>query len=99
MSRDSRETTDPDGRRVIFDKRTERHLNERRPQMLAHMSAILGTVARPDARELDPAPGRERFYRRDLDALRWLRVVVDFRVSPGFVVTAFVQDHKPEGKS
>jgi hypothetical protein len=66
--------------------------------MLTHMSAILDTVARPDTREGDQAPGRERFFRRDLDALRWLRVVVDFTESPGFVVTAFAQDHKPEGK-
>jgi hypothetical protein len=66
--------------------------------MLTHMSAVLETVERPDSREGDPAPGRERFFRRDLDALRWLRVVVDFTESPGFVVTAFTQDHKPEGK-
>jgi hypothetical protein len=66
--------------------------------MLTHMSAVLEAVARPDSREDDPAPGRERFFRRDLNALRWLRVVVDFTESPGFVVTAFTQDHKPEGK-
>jgi hypothetical protein len=66
--------------------------------MLTHMTAVLETVARPDLREDDPVPGRERFFRRDLDALRWLRVVVDFTESPGFVVTAFTQDHKPEGK-
>ena len=95
---DPHETLDPDGRRVMFDERTESHLARRRPQMLIHKSAILDAVARPDTREHDPAPGRERFYRRDLDALRWLRVVVDFTESPGFVVTAFSQDHKPEGK-
>jgi uncharacterized protein YuzE len=52
-------------------------------------------VGRPDFREDDPAPGRERFYRRDLDPGRWLRVVVDFSKAPAFVVTAFVQDHAP----
>jgi hypothetical protein len=66
--------------------------------MLAHMSAILDTVKQPDSREDDPAPGCERFFRRDLDLSRYLRVVVDFNESPGFVVTAFVEDHSPGGK-
>ncbi len=67
--------------------------------MLAHVQAILDAVSRPDVREDDPAPGRERFYRRDLDPRRWLRVVVDFNESPGFVVTAFIHDHGPESSS
>ena len=41
----------------------------------------------------DVAPRRERFYRRDLEPGRWLRVVVDFNESPGSVMTAFVQHH------
>jgi hypothetical protein len=63
--------------------------------MVGHAAAILDAVSRPDAREDDPVPGRERFYRRDLDSRRWLRVVVDFNESPAFVVTAFVQDNAP----
>jgi hypothetical protein len=96
MSSERRETTDPDGRPVVLDRLTERHLARRRPQMLRHVEAILDAVSRPDVREDDPAPGRERFYRRDLDPRRWLRVVVDFNEAPAFVVTAFVQDYKPE---
>ena len=64
--------------------------------MLRNLPAILDAVSRPDHREDDPAPGRERFYRRDLDPQRWLRVVVDFNESPAYVVTAFVHDHPPE---
>ena len=94
-----RETLDPDGRVVVFDGRTEGHLARRRPQMLRHPDAILDAVARPDRRESDLAPGRERFYRRDLDPERWLRVVVDFNESPALVVTAFVQNHDPEGEA
>jgi hypothetical protein len=89
------ETTDPDGRLVVLDERTLGHLARRRRQMLAHIPAILDAVNRPDVREDDPDPGRERFYRRDLDPKRWLRVVVDFNQSPAFVVTAFVQDTEP----
>jgi hypothetical protein len=59
---------------------------------------MLDSAGRPDLREDDPAPGRERFYRRDLEPGRWLRVVVDFNDSPAFVVTAFVQDNKPDGE-
>jgi hypothetical protein len=50
--------------------------------MVRHVPAILDAIRRPDVREEDPAPERERFYRRDLDPRRWLRVVVDFNESP-----------------
>ncbi|MEX1143009.1 MAG: hypothetical protein WD993_09650 [Thermoleophilaceae bacterium] len=58
---------------------------------------VLGVVANPDHRAPDPLPGRERFYRRDLDGRRWLRVVVDFNETPGWVVTALVQSNPPRG--
>ena len=95
MSLPEASTLDPDGRLVILDRRTTAHLRRRRPQMVEHAAAILDAVNIPDHREEDPSPGRERFYRRDLDPRRWLRVVVDFHESPAFVVTAFVQDHPP----
>jgi hypothetical protein len=63
--------------------------------MVEHIAAILDAIRTPDHREDDPSPGRERFYRHDLDPRRWLRVVVDFTESPAFIVTAFVQDHPP----
>jgi hypothetical protein len=95
--RDGRASGDdrPHGRRVILDEVTEGHLARRRRQMLAHIPAMLDCISLSDVREDDPMPGRERFYRRDLDGRRWLRVVVDFNESPGYVVTAFVQDHAP----
>lgn len=94
-----RRVTDPDGRSVVLDERTLGHLARRRPAMAAHVAAILAAVERPDLREDDPVPGRERFYRRDIDPTRWLRVVVDFNDSPAFVVTAFVQHNEPGGTS
>ena len=95
MAGEARQATDPNGRVVAFDERTVGHFQRRRPQMLRHFDAILDAISRPDLREEDVAPGRERFYRRDLEPGRWLRVVVDFNESPGFVVTAFVQHHDP----
>jgi uncharacterized protein YuzE len=62
-----REVVDPDGRVVVLDERTIGHLSRRRPQMVALLGAILDAVERPDLREDDPVPGRELFYRRDLD--------------------------------
>lgn len=53
--------------------------------------------AHPDHRAHDPLAGRERFYRRDLDPRRWLRVVVDFNDEPAWVVTALVQENQPRG--
>lgn len=64
--------------------------------MLKHMEAILEAVARPDLHEDDLVPGRERYFRMDLNPGRALRVVVDFNEAPGFVVTAFVQSWNPE---
>ena len=63
--------------------------------MLRHVEALLSAVHRPDFEEDDPAAGRIRFFRQDLNRRRWLRVVVDFNESPAFVVTAFTQDHEP----
>lgn len=95
-----RETSDPDGRAVVFDAGSHLHLaSGRRVWLLDHVEAILATVARPDYREDDPRPGRERFYRQHvLQPGRWLRVVVDFNERPGWIVTVLVQDHDPRAE-
>jgi hypothetical protein len=91
-----RSVRDPDRREVVFDTGTELHLALNRPWALSMIEPILQTVENPDYRELDPIAGRERFYRRHvLDPWRWLRVVVDFRDRPGWIVTALEQDVDP----
>jgi hypothetical protein len=89
--------TDPDGRLVVFDAGWHLHLAEgRRSWLLDHIDEIVATVARPDYREDDPRPGRERFYRQNvLQPRRWMRVVVDFSEDPGWIVTVLVQDNDP----
>lgn len=91
------DAVDPNGRHVVFDAGSYLHLTHGgRAWLLDHMQAILGTIERPDHREDDPRPGRERFYRQNaLDPKRWLRVVVDFNDEPGWVVTVLVQDDDP----
>jgi hypothetical protein len=89
------ETTDPNGRLVVFDAGSRLHLARRRPWLLDYLNVLIGAIARPDLHTLHPAAGRERFYRRHVEAGRWLRVVVDFNQDPGWVVTAVVQDNEP----
>ena len=93
----TRHATDPDGRDVVFDAGSHLHLAEgRRPWLLDHLDVMLGAIERPDYREQDSLPGRERFYRADFpDAGRWLRVIVDFNGSPAWVVTALTEDSDP----
>lgn len=89
-------TTDPEGRQVVFDEGSYRHLSERRPVFLGHIQMVLDTVKRPDHRQLDPILDRERFCRQNaLDPGRWLRVVVDFSETPGRIVTVLVQSQDP----
>jgi hypothetical protein len=89
-------TTDPDGRTIVFDRQSHLHLEDRsRHKLLAYVAAILATVSHPDHRELDPWPGRERFYKQHLDERRWMRVVVDFDEEPARVVTAMIQRYDP----
>ena len=95
MSEVSAQVEDPDGRAVVFDAGTRLHLALARPELADEADLILAVVAQPDHREPDPRPGRERFYRRDLDGRRWLRVIVDFTEEPAWVVTAFVQQNPP----
>jgi hypothetical protein len=90
-----RQTTDPDGRTVVFDAGSHLHLALGRPWLLDHVETIMATVALPDFRAEDPIPRRERFYRRHIEPRRWLRVVVDFSDSPAWVVTATVQSNDP----
>jgi hypothetical protein len=92
---------DPDGRRVVFDAGAYLHLAEgNRAWLLDHVETILATVARPDYREDDPRPERERFYRQNvLRPERWMRVVVDFNEDPGWVVTVLIQDDDPRAQS
>ena len=101
MSREwTRHVTDPDGRETVFDAGSHLHLADgQRAWLLDHVEAILGAIERPDFRDDDPIPGRERFYRAGfLTPGRWLRVVVDFSERPGWVVTALDQGNDPRLK-
>jgi hypothetical protein len=95
-----RSVFDPDGRRVVFDVGSHLHLAQGgRSWLLDHVETILATVERPDHREDDPRPGRERFYRQNaLTPGRWMRVVIDWNDAPGWVVTVLVQDDDPRRK-
>jgi hypothetical protein len=55
------------------------------------------TVREPDHSAPDPRAGRIRYWRRNLGPSRWLLVVVDFRVEPGRIVTAYGNRKDPPG--
>lgn len=97
MGNEPPSTRDPEARLVVFDAGTRLHLLLGRPELADEIDLILGTVAHPDHRAPDDIPGREHFYRRDLDPNRWLRVVVDFNEEPAWIVTALVQSNPPRG--
>ena len=100
MASHGRTIIDPDGREVVFDAGSHLHLALNRPAMLTSVETIVATVERPDYHELDPIPGRERFFRRHvLDPMRWLRVVVDFDDEPARIVTALVQNDDPRRRA
>jgi hypothetical protein len=67
MSVEHPQTTDPDGRTVVFDAGSRLHLARRRPWLLDHVDTIMGAIARPDFHSLDPTAPRERFYRQHIE--------------------------------
>jgi hypothetical protein len=97
MENRDQSAVDPDGREIVFDGGSHLHLARGgRSWLLDHVETILATVERPDFRENDPRPGRERFYRQNvLTPGRWMRVVVDCNDVPGWVVTVLIQDDDP----
>ncbi len=97
MGDQEQSVVDPDGRLVVFDAGSHLHLAQGgRSWLLDRIETILATVARPDYRQDDPRPGRERFYRQNvLTPERWMRVIVDFNDVPAWIVTVLIQDDDP----
>jgi len=88
---------DPDGRRVeLTAERWEAHVLVEHPEMAPYSGVVMATIAQPDDREHDPAPGRERYWRQDIGGpARWMFVVVDFDVEPAEVVNCLRKDRRP----
>jgi hypothetical protein len=57
MSAEHPQTTDTDGRAVVFDAGSRLHLARRRPWLLDHVDTIMDTIARPDFHSLHGAQG------------------------------------------
>ncbi|WP_249012280.1 DUF4258 domain-containing protein [Conexibacter sp. DBS9H8] len=88
---------DPDGRTVQLTADAWAHVLVTHAEIEPYRDHVLEAVAKPDHRELDPRPGRERFWALGLGPSRWLRVVVDFSEAPAQVVTAFGNRKDPPG--
>ena len=58
---------DPDGRRVeLTAERWKAHVLVEHPEMAPYSGVVMAAIAQPDDREYDPAPGRERYWRRGI---------------------------------
>jgi hypothetical protein len=75
--------TDPDGREVVLLARIwENKITRDHPELVAHLNAVVETVAKPDHVESDALPDRARSYRRNVGRSRWLMVVVSYEQQP-----------------
>jgi hypothetical protein len=89
--------TDPDGHEVVLlariwaDKITRDH-----PELVAHLDAVIQTVAGPDHVEPDALPARTRFYRRNVGPSRWLMAVVSYEQQPARIITALANRKDPK---
>lgn len=86
---------DPDGRRVDLTAEQWDHIQRRHPELGDDYGLLMEIVGHPDHRSVDPIRGRERFWQRNVGPSAWLRVVVDFALEPGEVVTAFPSRKTP----
>jgi len=91
------ETIDPDGRAVVLDEEGWEHILHEHGELAPYREEIIVTVSSPDHRRLDPRPGRERYYSRDVGPSRWLFVVVHFNETPARIVTAYANRKDPPG--
>jgi hypothetical protein len=87
---------DPDGREVVLDDDAWQHITTRHP-LSSSWPSVLAAIANPDHRELDPRPGRERYWRRGFGPGPWLVVVVDFDEHPARIVAASGRRTDPPG--
>lgn len=85
-------TRSPEGAAVILPAIVWAKVLEEHDEV-ADLELIDRTVRDPHAREEDPLPDRERFYRREQGA--WTVVVVHFALVPAIIVTAFTPHHPP----
>ena len=91
------ETVDPDGRVVVLDHEGWEHILHEHRELASYRDEIMAAVSSPDHRRLDPRPGRERYYSRDVGPSRWLFVVVHFSETPARIVTAYANRKDPPG--
>lgn len=91
------ETETPEGVRVVlFEDTWLLHVldpQDGHPELYPYLAVALKTVAEPDHRELDPRPGRERFFKQHAGPSEWLMVVVHFGDEPARIVTALGYQH------
>jgi hypothetical protein len=83
-----RSTRDPAGRVVELTHERWAHIELGHPELGDLLDEVLDTVASPHVRRVGREPNEEWFYRQRVGPSRWLKVVVLYEGSRGFIVTA-----------
>jgi hypothetical protein len=88
------QVANPEGRTVHLDAAAWNHVLEEHAEMEPFLEDAMAAIARPDHREPDPRPGRERYYRLG-GPLGWIRVVTELAGDADRIVTIFPQSNDP----
>lgn len=78
----------PEGRLVRIGAVAWNHVLGEHPELEPFLEETMLTIQRPEHREPDPRPGRER-------SLGWIRVIAELANGADRVVTAFLQSNDP----
>jgi hypothetical protein len=80
---------DPAGRRIELLADRWKHIVARHPEMAGLWDAVLRAVTAPTEQLAGRRPGEQWFYLADVGPSRWLKVVINFDVGAGWIITAF----------
>jgi hypothetical protein len=86
---------DPEGRLVELTNERWAHIVGGHPELAPHLIAVVGAVRAPTHRRAGPRDGEEWFYLEGVGPSRFLKVVVAYDGSRGFIITAFARRSMP----
>ncbi|HZV73768.1 MAG TPA: hypothetical protein VFF79_08640 [Conexibacter sp.] len=88
-------TTDPDGTSVELTAERWHHIRTGHPDLAPYRDAVMATISAPTIRRLGREPNERWHYLEDAGPSRWLKVVVAYEGSRGYVRTAFARRSFP----
>jgi hypothetical protein len=86
---------DSSGRRVELTEERWRHIVERHPEIETHVEMVLQAVRKPDRQIAGRLSNEEWLYLETDKPSAWLKVVVAYAESRGYIVTAYARRSIP----